>query len=139
MMKPVMQTRDGQPDLQRDAPVVSTRQVVEECGYYETQRSVVPGRVYERQVRVPVEDPCGCRPHPRALFSCLHKKAWATVAVQAPPREVCQTVYVPRQVVENVSETRYVCGSGRASGSGAELHLCRRATRRAFRSRRATW
>ena len=72
----------------------------------ETQKTIVPGRIYERQVRVPVED-CGCEP--RGLFGCLHKqKAWATVAVQAPPRKVCQTVYRPQQVVRNVSETRYV-------------------------------
>src|SRR3954465_11022063 len=85
VMKPVVQTSMVSQPYTVCRPVTTTRQVVEECGYFETQKTVVPGRVYERQVKVPVED-CGCEP--RGFLSCLHKKkVWTTVAVQAPPRE----------------------------------------------------
>ena len=57
----------------------------------------------------PVED-CGCEEPRRGLFGCLHKqkKVTTTVAVQTPPRTVCQRVFVSRPVVEDVVQTRYV-------------------------------
>ncbi|MEW4571532.1 hypothetical protein AB1L88_26975, partial [Tautonia sp. JC769] len=87
-------------------PVVTQREVVQECGAYETQMEVVPGPIVQRRVPVPV-DPCS-RPH--GLLGCLHhkKKAFATVAVQCPPRTVSRRVFVSRPVVRTVSETSYV-------------------------------
>ena len=55
----------------------------------------------------PSPQDCDCQP--RGLFSCFHRRTgWATVAVQCPPRQVCQTVYVPRQVTRDVAETHYI-------------------------------
>src|ERR671911_100403 len=108
-MKPVYQTTMVEQPYTVCRPVTTVRQVVEECGYYERQMVTVPGPVIERQVRIPV-DPCdSCERPRRKLFGCLHKKkAFATVAIQCPPRNVCQTAFVSRPVVRNISETRYV-------------------------------
>ena len=54
VMKPVVQTTMVSEPYTVCRPVTTTRQVVEECGYYETQKTIVPGPVYERQVKVPV-------------------------------------------------------------------------------------
>ena len=92
-------------------PVTTVRQETVECGYYERQYITVPGPVVERRVRVPVQecDLCG-EEQPRGLLGCLHhkRKVTATVAVQCPPRTVCQRVWVSRPVTREVSETRYV-------------------------------
>src|SRR5512132_4291243 len=106
--RPVVQTTMVSQPYTVCRPVTTVRQVVEECGYYETQAVTVPGPVIEQPVCAPIE-PCGCGR--RGLFGCGHRRqavAVATVAVQCPPRVVCQSVYVPRQVVRNISETQYV-------------------------------
>ena len=105
-MKPVVQTTMVAQPYTVCRPVTTVRQVVEECGYYETPDGDVPGPVVERQVRVPVED-CGCEP-PRPVRLPAQAAGAGDRRRPVPAPEVCQTVYVPRQVVRNVTETRYV-------------------------------
>ena len=92
VMKPVYQTTMVEQPYTVCRPVTTVRQVVEECGYYETQMVTVPGPVVERQVRIPV-DPCdSCeRPARSCSAASTRRRRYATVAVQCPPRNVCQT------------------------------------------------
>src|SRR4051794_5927130 len=90
VMRPVVQTSMVSQPYSVMKPVTTVRQVTEECGYYERQLVTVPGPVVNQCVSVPVED-CACP----GLLRCGHRRrAVATVAVQTPPRTICQTVFV---------------------------------------------
>ena len=86
VMKPVVQTTMVSQPYTVCRPVTTVRQVVEECGYYETPDATVsPARSSSGRCRCRSKTAAASR---AGLFGCLHKKkAWATVAVQCPPRD----------------------------------------------------